>query len=375
MHLALPLDEKALEVLAPATSALARCGQTQSVVLIDDAPSRALLERLDDAASIVRVPVQDNPFAQWRAVCGAFAALFDGTPPSAVHMYGTTAGRLGERVLHDLDSRVPRFHSPAGAGIADALQPLAVLARLLGRERSALAGSRDIENGAATGRADHEAAPRALTVVEGPVHAAYFSALPLAAGHPLIAGASRSHDAHATARFDQLAVLLEGLGLAFTWFGTVDEDSATRLRAANVGVYAVQDDTARAARLAAAWLFVALGEGRGFPLCLAEAMAAGLPCVAMDTPAHRSVVRHAETGYLCQNQDEVINRIAQLVDTPELRGRLGRNARELAQARFSEAVFKDTLMAAYATPAPAAVASPPRPALLPGPATLDLDRL
>ena len=129
VHLALPLDEGVLELLAPATSALARCGQTQSVVLFDDVLSRALQERLDDAVSVVRVPAQDNPLLQWRAVADAFAALFDGVPPSAVHMYGYTASRLGERVLQDLDSRVPRLHSPAGGGVAEALQPLAVLAR------------------------------------------------------------------------------------------------------------------------------------------------------------------------------------------------------------------------------------------------------
>ena len=66
VHLALPLDEGVLELLAPATSALARCGQTQSVVLIDDVLSRALQERLDDAVSVVRVPAQDNLVGQRR---------------------------------------------------------------------------------------------------------------------------------------------------------------------------------------------------------------------------------------------------------------------------------------------------------------------
>ena len=373
VHLALPLDERVFEVLAPATSALARCGQTQSLVLIDDARNQALLGRLDDAVSLVRVPAQHNPLLQWRAVSEAFAALFDGAPPSAVHMYGDTARRLGERVLRDLGARVPRFHSPAGGGVDHVLWPLAMVGRLLGRHRSAHTGTRDIVIGAATAGAGQGAASRALTVLEGPVHDAYFGALPPAARYPLIVSASRSSDADAATRFDQLAVLLggEGLGLAFHWIGPVDEVSALRLRAASVGVFDPHDDGERAARLAAAWVFVALAESRGFPLCLAEAMAAGVPCVAMDNPAHRSLVRHGETGYLCRKQSEVIGRIAQLADSPDLRGRMGRNGRELAQARFGEGVFKDTLMAAYAAPVPAAAAARARPATQPWPVSMD----
>ena len=137
------------------------------------------------------------------------------------------------------------------------------------------------------------------------------------------------------------------LQLGFNWIGPVNSVSSARLQAANVGVYEAGDDAERASRLAGGWLYVALGGNRGFPLCLAEAMAAGLPCIAIDSPFHRDMVRHGETGYLCRSQTEIIDRIAQLIDTPRLRLRMGRAARTLARERFSEATFREALLSAY----------------------------
>jgi hypothetical protein len=43
----------------------------------------------------------------------------------------------------------------------------------------------------------------------------------------------------------------------------------------------------------------------------------------------------------------VIDRIAQLIDTPRLRQRMGRAARTLARERFGEASFREALLSAY----------------------------
>jgi len=370
VHLATRLDDRTLALLAPATAALARSGQVQSLVVIDDALSRGRLGRLDDAVRVVQVPPLLDPLAQWRALGAAFADQFDGTPPAAVHMHGDIARLLGERVLRDLESDVPRFHSSAGRGVLDMLRPLALVARVLGRRRSGPARSGSIENGSTDRVLQDGLDTHPATVLEGPVRAAYFARVPSStARRPLIVSASRACDATAAAAFDQLAVLLggEGLGLAFLWIGPLDGQSAPRLRAADVGMLDAHDEPERAARLADAWMYVALSEVDAFPICLAEAMAAGLPCVAMDTPAHRGLVRHGETGYLCRNLGEVIERIALLADSPDVRRRLGHGGRALAQARFGEALFAETLLAAYAALGPAAPQAQPHLRLQPQP--------
>ena len=362
IYLALQLDESMLRLLGPSTAALARTGQAQTLVLIEHPANAALLARLDAQVQVLSVPTQRNPIVMWRALGAAFATAVMAAPPAAVHMYGHAACVLGERVLHRLGSPVPRFCSPDRGGPALAWHPLSLLARLLGRERRGQA-ARGIGNGAPAGEALQSLRPQAVTVVEGPVGSAYFAATLHAARHALVMGASRVADPLATAAFDQLAVLLggEGLGLAFNWLGPLDPVSAARLKAAQVGVFDPHDDQERATRMAAAWIYVALGTGRRFPISLAEAMATGLPCVAMDNPGHRSLVRHGETGYLCRSRGEVVDRIAQLADTPSLRERLGRAGRALALERFGEARFQDTLIAAYAALPEAHAEARPRP--------------
>jgi hypothetical protein len=256
-----------------------------------------------------------------------------------------------------LDYKTPVLYSPYGGGVRVKLQPLAMLAHLLGRTGRGSATARAIAHGPAEADWLERQGQEPLAVVEGPVDRAYFDAVQHAARQPLIVSASRAGDVRGAEAFDQLAVLLGGdaLGLGFNWLGPVDAVSAARLKAAGVGVFDATQHTERAIRLAAAWIFVGVAGKTGFPLCLAEAMATGLPCVALDTPAYRGLVRHGETGYLCRSQAEVIDRIALLADTATLRERMGRAGRAVARERFARARFEHTLFAAYDAVAPTAV--------------------
>jgi glycosyltransferase involved in cell wall biosynthesis len=74
----------------------------------------------------------------------------------------------------------------------------------------------------------------------------------------------------------------------------------------------------------------------GHPKALIEAMAAGMAVVGADSPGIREVVRHGETGWLCGTGAESIRQeIMHLLDRPELRRRLGRNARTYAVENFA----------------------------------------
>ena len=76
----------------------------------------------------------------------------------------------------------------------------------------------------------------------------------------------------------------------------------------------------------------------------------GLPCVALDTPYHRGVITHGETGFLCRDEHAIVQCIAELIDSPLLRRRIGQAAREEARERFSALKFRDALFAAYELP-------------------------
>jgi glycosyltransferase involved in cell wall biosynthesis len=152
--------------------------------------------------------------------------------------------------------------------------------------------------------------------------------------------------------FAQLAVLLGGedLGLAFNWVGNVEPALQLRLKAAQVGVIPVRSATEWASRLTAGWVYLAPGSGRGALPQLVEAMALGLPCIAVDSADHRSIIRHGENGYLCHTAEEIVTCIAPLIDSLELRLKIGRAAREDVAHRFGETKFREKLFAAYQLP-------------------------
>jgi glycosyltransferase involved in cell wall biosynthesis len=84
----------------------------------------------------------------------------------------------------------------------------------------------------------------------------------------------------------------------------------------------------------------------GLPKVLLEAASAGRPIVATDVPGCREVVRDGRNGYLVPPRDHV--RLAEvlrhLLETPELRARMGATGREMAVREFRiEKVVADTL--------------------------------
>jgi glycosyltransferase involved in cell wall biosynthesis len=73
------------------------------------------------------------------------------------------------------------------------------------------------------------------------------------------------------------------------------------------------------------------------PLSVIESMAACLPVVATNCGALSDLVLEGETGYLVPVGDvrRLANRLAVLADHPDLRVRLGKNARVRAEQRFT----------------------------------------
>ena len=136
-----------------------------------------------------------------------------------------------------------------------------------------------------------------VDVVESPIADMFFNAQRREAATPLLVAGSRYSTPKGADTFAQIAVLLgeECVPLQFRWVGSVDADSAARLREAGVAVISPSDDDERAALLSAGWFYAATSGTRESPCLVVEAMAMGMPCVALATPQHRDVISHAET--------------------------------------------------------------------------------
>jgi glycosyltransferase involved in cell wall biosynthesis len=86
--------------------------------------------------------------------------------------------------------------------------------------------------------------------------------------------------------------------------------------------------------LAAGDVFVFPSLFEGMPNAVMEAMAAALPVVVSDIPAHRAILRQGDTGFLARDPPEFAAMVSALIDNPELRDQVGRRAREAALAEF-----------------------------------------
>jgi len=347
VHVVGLLTDQVCGFLEPATQAVARTGGRQSVVLIDVPRYRANLARLPESVQLVLADGQGHAFQQWRALHRACREVLDRGAVRAVHLHGLLPTLVGMRAVRASGiGDVPTFFSPYGVRTPALLGSLSLAARALLRTRRGAAILHEARDSSA-----FDDWP-VSELLESPVSETFFAVPRNEARHPLIVTGGRVQSVRSAELFAQAAVLLAGedIGVSFNWLGEVDELTRKRLNAAGVGVFEIGSDEACAARLAAGWIYLAPGAPTGFPMLMVEAMAVGLPCVATDCDRHRELLIDGETGFLCGSEREMIERIAQLIDEPAVRERIGRAGQALARARFAESLFSSRLLATYGKP-------------------------
>jgi glycosyltransferase involved in cell wall biosynthesis len=98
-----------------------------------------------------------------------------------------------------------------------------------------------------------------------------------------------------------------------------------------------EDDEALAASYVAADVFVLPTLAENLPNAIVESMACGTPCVSSDVGGVPDAVRHLETGFLAQPGDAagLAQGIRTVLEDGDLRNRLGRRCREVAETEYS----------------------------------------
>lgn len=349
LHVVGAVTDEVFSFLGPATRALSRHGHIQHIVVVDSPDYRHNVSQFDGYAAVVRVPKIGNPFSQWNGVIRACRDEFSKDGLSVVHVHGLIPFLLISFGLRASGGDTPVVYSPHGSRSLGKLGFLGKLAMLAAHSAVRPARSSAI----VTERREGEAFDRwsGTDVVESPVADVFFSMPRKESVKPLIVTGGRKNSERSIEVFTQLAVLLsdEELGLEFNWLGTAPAATRQRLRAAGVSVTALANDDECAASMSTGWMYVAPWSTRGFPLFLVQAMAAGLPCVALDCDQHREIIEEGKTGFLCASEQDMVRQIAVLVDNSDLRIQMGAAARASAEARFSVSNFDDKLLTAYAT--------------------------
>jgi glycosyltransferase involved in cell wall biosynthesis len=93
----------------------------------------------------------------------------------------------------------------------------------------------------------------------------------------------------------------------------------------------------------------------GMPRVLLEAAAMGRPLIAADVPGCRQIVREGQTGFLAEARSgsALAEKMLQLIRLdPSARAQMGRRARQVVEAEFSEELVNQAYLNALASIVP-----------------------
>lgn len=350
LHVVGRVTDTVASFLGPATHALAESGALQTVIYVDDAVHATALLCLHPSVQRVPVPNQRDPFSQFRLLRGALQQSLGADAAEAVHLHGLIPSVIGAFTLSSAPLPPKVYCSPHGSKLLSAFKALGGLVLWTTKPLSGRRPQRAIANSGADVRALQALTQQTVELIESPVAPIFFATVHGEAPTLRVVSGHHAHDdAASIASVAQIAVLLSGgnQGAHFSWLGPVAPALQAPLKAARVAVAASATVEERAQELGQAWLYYAPPGARGFPVRLAEAMTLGVPCVAFDTPYHRDLIRHGETGLLCSNADEALTALSELMASRPLRQRIGAAAREEAQKRFHPSKFRTSFLAAY----------------------------
>jgi glycosyltransferase involved in cell wall biosynthesis len=181
------------------------------------------------------------------------------------------------------------------------------------------------------------------------VDAEFFNVEPVAEAEPLVVAMGRGRKDSGDAWFGELAArfLFAGEKARFVWIGGCEPAVQERLQAAGVTVTGWLPDADVCALLARARVYVQASRWRKTPRSLLQAMASGVPCVALDVAAHREVLRHGDTGMLSGDVSDMAFQVKNLLDDVSLGWHMGAAARREASARFALPRLRQSLLALY----------------------------
>lgn len=347
VHVAALEDRDMLEAFLRTTQVIATLGVSQVLLALDGRHAAADVKWPAAIAAEVRLLRCSglSVVRRIRALQAEFAQLLTEKTLCAVHLHGVGPCLLGSRALKGcaLHGRVlySSHREDLGSSWAAALLGRVLQSQLSAFDYAPLAAS------LTEAQALSKLLNRSAEVLPHPVCDVFFTASRHEDTRPsvLVHGC----DGEAVALASRLCVLLNGreARVRFSWLGMAKGETRAQLEAANVQVLDAADDRGSVESLSRAWVFIQLSRHERLALGLAQAMAAGVPCLASDIPAHRALIHHGETGFVCTSERDFLEKLVLLLrDRPERR-RIGQAARAEAGRRFTMRGFQRAVLRAY----------------------------
>lgn len=326
-----------------------------------DSPSAIELQnRFIGRATLRKFTSGSTKLRDYLALAAALARAENTGSFDVIHLHSSKAGVLG-RIVHLFSKRTAKvFYSPHGFAFLreDISRGMRVAVRLV---ESALAHVGD--GLVLTCASEKRIAERALRsrrayivttgVDEKTITLTGENATPASRGatlpRPRVGIVARVTYQKAPWRFKVVADSLSKYA-EFTWIGGGSADKeALWLGEHQPTGWLSPEDLAEAMKELDVFLFPTLWEG--MPLALLQAQAAGIPAVVSNVVGNRDAVIDGETGYVCDSNEELIERTKRLVEDRDLRRRMSRASKAWAHKQLTDrdlgaqslAIYRGTL--------------------------------
>jgi hypothetical protein len=346
LHVAAVQDPNALRVLSRTTQVIAAMGVGQVLLALDQGPAM-------DGTWAAALAVEVRPLRcaglslarRIRVLQAELSRLLRERTPCAVHLHGIVPFLVGPRALKGaaMHGRVlcspnrMHFGPPWAAGLLGRL----VQSQLARFDYAPIAAS------VMEAQVLSKLLNRAAEVLPPPVSEPFFAVARHESAQPSILAEGVGDEAVDVVT--RLCVLLNGRHprVQILWLGATGPRAAAQLAAATVALPDALDEARRAHALAHAWLYLEMSARDTPALGVAQAMAAGVPCLVSDVPGHRALIHHGETGFVCTSERDLVEKVVFLLRNRAERRRIGEAARAEAGRRFTERDYQRALLRAY----------------------------
>ncbi|KAG1663482.1 Sulfoquinovosyl transferase SQD2 [Nymphon striatum] len=127
----------------------------------------------------------------------------------------------------------------------------------------------------------------------------------------------------------------------FIWIGGGEDDDVEMLTKAGVEVTGMLDRNEALKLIPTLDIYFQTSAYEGLSLALLEAQASGIPAVVTKIPGNDEVVQQGKTGYVGKDENDLMVRLEELIDSKEKREEMGVNSKQHTEEFFSLTAMAD----------------------------------